>query len=113
MKCKNNLEIKFMRGDNHYIQFKFKDFLQEVDFVYFTVRDNLDRVILTKKSGDGIEYDGEYYVISILPEDTNKLNKFLDKMVYDIEIMIAGEKFTVAKDRFIIEKDVTTPSEEG
>ena len=106
-----NYEIKFFRGDYHETKFKFKTYTGPVDKIYFTVRDEERIVRMTKQSDNGIKKEGEYYVIVFEPEDTNNL-PFGLVMVYDIEIMVNGKPFTIAKDKFTIDEDVTRPTEE-
>ena len=103
--------INFMRGDNHQVKFKFKTFTGSIDKMYFTVKCERKIVRVAKKLNEGIELVDGYYVITFVPEDTNELMCGID-MIYDIEIIVNGEKYTIAKDKFILEEDVTTPAEE-
>ena len=103
--------IQFIRGDNHQVRFKFKTFTGVIEKMYFTVKCQLDRPRIQKKLGDGIEYKDGYYTITFVPKDTDEL--ICDTpMKYDIEIIVNGEKYTIAKDKFILEEDITTPKEE-
>ena len=102
--------IQFIRGDNHQVRFKFKTFTGVIDKMYFTVKCQLDRVRIQKKLGDGIKYENGYYTIFFVPEDTNGL--MCTEMRYDIEIIVNGETYTIMKNQFILEEDVTTPKEE-
>ena len=103
--------IQFTRGDNHQVRFKFKSFTGTIDKMYFTVKCQLDRARIQKKLGDGIEYKDGWYTITFVPEDTDGLICGTP-MKYDIEIIVDGEKYTIKKDKFILDEDVTTPAEE-
>lgn len=105
--------IKFYRGDNHKVRFRFTKYTGEVEKMYFTVKDELRNVILAKKLGDGsFEKDEEgWYVIKFVPEDTDNL-PFWKDLIYDIQIIVEGEKYTIKKDIFKLEEDVTRPTEE-
>ena len=106
------MEIKFFRGNFHQTKFKFKNFTKNLDKVYFTVRCENRELRLAKRLGAGIEKEGEYYVITFKPDDTNDIPCWL-KMTYDIEIFVDKDKpLTVAKDRFILEEENTRPTEE-
>lgn len=107
------MDISFYRGDNHKVRFKFKNFTGTIDNVFFTVKCANKYPRIKKKLNEGITLgDDGYYCIEFLPEDTDKLDCTL-KMVYDIEIIVKGEKKTVAKGDFILMEDVTTPDCEG
>lgn len=102
------MNISFYRGDDHKVRFKFKNFTGAIDKMFFTVKDT-NRVARIKKQLDnGISFYEGYYCIEFSPEDTDELPCYLD-MIYDIEIIVGGEKKTVAKGKFILEEDVTTP----
>lgn len=105
------MKISFFRGDDHQVQFKLKNFTATIEKMFFTVKCKEKILRIQKKLNDGIEFDGEYYVISFVPEDTNNLGCYL-KMVYDIQIEVGGKKITIIKDEFEILEDVTTPKEE-
>lgn len=104
-------EIKFFRGDDHETKFKFTKYNGPVDKMYFTVRDEERIVRMTKQLDNGITKDGEYYVITFVPDDTNSL-PFGLIMLYDIEIIVNGKTYTIAKDMFTVDEDVTRPTEE-
>lgn len=105
------MEIKFFRGDYHQTKFKFKTYKGPIDKMYFTVKCEERVVRIAKKLDDGITKDGDYYVITFEPEDTNNLPGGIT-MVYDIEIFVNDKPFTICKDKFTIDEDVTRPSEE-
>lgn len=100
--------IKFYRGDNFELKFKFKNLETVVDKMYFTVKNKKGDVLIKKKLNDGISLIDGYYLITFLPEDTDGM-VCEDGMVYDISIIIEGSKHTVLKGKFILEEDVTTP----
>lgn len=102
------MDIRFFRGDDHKVRFKFKNFTGPIEKMYFTVKCTNGRPRIQKKLHNGISEDNGIYCIEISPSDTDNLPCTLD-MVYDIEIITGGEKKTVAKGAFNIEEDVTTP----
>lgn len=102
------MDISFYRGDDHKVRFKFKNFTGTIEKMFFTVKDGNRQVKIKKNLNSGISHDGEYYCIEFSPADTDDLPCYLD-MIYDIEIIVGGEKKTVAKGKFTIEEDVTTP----
>lgn len=102
------MDISFYRGDDHKVRFKFKNFTGTIDKMFFTVKCTNRQPRIKKNLDNGISRDGEYYVIEFSPADTDDLPCYLD-MIYDIEIIVGGEKKTVAKGKFILEEDITTP----
>lgn len=102
------MEIKFYRGDDHKVRFKFKNFTGQIDKMFFTVKCANKYPRIKKNLDNGISFNEGYYCIEFSPEDTNDLSCDMD-MVYDIEIIVGGEKKTIAKGKFILEEDVTTP----
>lgn len=105
------MEIKFFRGDDHLVKFKFKTYTGPIDKIYFTVKDENREVRLHKWLGNGISKEDDYYVITFIPKDTDDLPYWL-KLTYDIQIEIEGKKYTIAKDKFTLEEDITRPAEE-
>lgn len=106
--------IEFFRGDNHQVKFKFKSYTGQVDKMYFTARDKNREVKITKSLGNGITKEGEYYIINFTPSDTNIFEQIIDRLVliYDIEVIIADETYTIAKDKIILEEDITKAEQE-
>ena len=104
-------EIKFFRGDYHEVKFKFKSYTGDVNKVYFTVKCEERLVRIAKSLDKGITKDGEWFIITFLPDDTNNLSIGLD-MIYDIQIIINDKPLTIAKGAFVLEEDVTRPAEE-
>lgn len=102
------MNIQFIRGDDHEERFRFKTFNDVIEQIYFTVKNNMKFIKIKKKLNEGItlKNDGWYY-LTFVPEDTDGLA--CEEMVYDIEIITNGLKYTVQKGRFILEEDVTTP----
>ena len=102
------MDISFTRGDDHQIKFKFKNFTGTIEKMWFTVKCKNKYVRVQKKLGDGIELIDGKYVVTFVPKDTEGL--FCDiEMVYDIQIITGGKKYTVLKGEFILDEDVTTP----
>ena len=103
------MDIKFYRGDNHIVKFKFKAFTGKIDNIFLTVKCEQRTSRVQKKLDDGItlKEDGWYYV-EFVPEDTDGLDCTL-KMTYDIQIITDGLKYTVHKGLFILKEDITTP----
>lgn len=106
-----NYKIKFFRGDDHKVAFTFTKYNGPIDKMYFTVKDEARKVMLQKTLDNGITKDGDSYIVTFKPSDTDKMDFWL-KMIYDIEIIVNGSKHTIAKDEFILEEDITTPAEE-
>lgn len=105
------MEIKFFRGDDHQVRFRFTKYKGSIEKMYFTVKDNLREVVLAKTLGKGIEFDGEWYTITFVPDDTDDL-QFWMELTYDIQIIVQGKKHTIKKDMFTLEEDITRPAEE-
>lgn len=105
------MKISFFRGDHHEVKFKFTKYTGTPEKIYLTVKCGCKIKRLQKKLNDGIEYKDGWYVITFKPEDTNNLSCALN-MVYDIEIIVDGKPYTVAKNEFEITEDVTTPDDE-
>ena len=105
------MEIKFFRGDDHLVRFRFTKYKGPIEKMYFTVKDNLRNVILTKYLDNGITKEDDWYVITFIPSDTDNL-PFWDELTYDIQIIVNGKKHTIKKDVFNLEEDITRPAEE-
>lgn len=101
------MNIKFFRGDDHEERFRFKTFNGEIEQIYFTVKNKMESAKIKKKLNDGIILEDDWYHLIFTPEDTDGLVR--EEMIYDIEIITNGLKYTVQKGRFILEEDVTTP----
>ena len=82
--------------------------------MYFTARDKNREVRIKKSLGNGIIKEGEYYIINFTPSDTNIFEQIIDRLIliYDIEVIIAGETYTIAKDKIILEEDITKAEQE-
>lgn len=103
--------IKFFRGNDHEVKFRFKNFTGTIEKMYFTVKCAAGKVRLQKTIGNGIEKVDDWYVITFVPADTNDIQCYL-KMFYDIEIVVGGKVKTVAKNSFVLEEKVTRPEDE-
>lgn len=101
-------EIKFIRGDNHQIKFKFKTQIDIIDEIYFTVKCEHKYPRIKKSLKNGIELIDGWYNIFFVPTDTDNIDCSLT-MKYDIQLITGGKKFTVQKGDFILEEDITTP----
>lgn len=102
------MEISFFRGDDHEERFRFKTFTGSIEEIYFTVKSLSGYPKIKKKLNDGITLKDGWYHITFVPKDTNDL-ECTTQMVYDIQIVTGGLKYTVQKGKFILEEDVTTP----
>ena len=102
------MNISFIRGDDHLERFRFKTFTGPIDDMFFTVKCKNKYPRIKKRLGEGIELIDGWYCLTFIPSDTDNLSCDLE-MVYDIEIITEGEKYTVQKGSFILEEDVTTP----
>ncbi len=105
------MTINFVRGDYHQIRFKFKSYSGSIDAMYLTVKCEQKIPRIRKKLGDGIELVDGWYVVTFEPKDTNEISCSLNLM-YDIEIFVGDKPFTIMKDQFLLEEDITTPKEE-
>ena len=89
-----------------------------IDALYFSVRKHYSdsKYIFQKQLGDGIEPDPESenprYIVTILPEDTERLPA-LDDYVYDIEITVNGDVITPIYGKITVMADVTRHLGEG
>ena len=102
------MDIRFYRGDDHQEKFRFKTFTGTIEDMFFTVKCKNKYPRIKKRLGEGIELKDDWYYLTFLPSDTDKLDCNLE-MKYDIEIITEGKKYTVQKGSFILEEDVTTP----
>ena len=104
--------MEMVRGDE--FKFKFKretktgeTITERPEKMYITFKFNDENDALFQKTfDDGIEFDGEYYHVTINPEDTNKLP--FGEIAYDIEIIKDnGKPKTLKVDKIEITKEVT------
>lgn len=106
------MDVSFYRGNDHEVKFKFPKFNGTIEKVFLTVKCLAKTKRIQKKMGDGIKFDGEYYVASFVPEDTDKLSCDLN-MTYDIKIIVGGKRYTVAKHKFkLLEENTSLEDEE-
>lgn len=101
------MEIKFIRGDNHQIRFRFTNYDSGIEKMFLTVKCKNKYPRIKKKLNESIFYNDGWYYVEFLPKDTENLE--CGEMEYDIEIVTGGKKYTVLKDRFVLEEDITTP----
>ena len=103
-----NENINMIRGDTVAFGMEIDDLDQDLDFAYFTCKENYtDEANLFQKSlGDGIEkIETGKYSIRIAPEDTKDAEAGM--YFYDLTIGVNGDVFTVKKGVWTIEWDVT------
>ena len=105
------MTIKFVRGNDHEVRFRFKTFTGKIEKMYLTVKCSKKYKRLQKTLGNGIELIEGWYVITFVPADTNGIDCSLD-MIYDIEIIVGGKRKTIKKDKFILIEEVTSPEDE-
>ena len=104
--------MEMIRGDE--FKFKFKRQTENGETIterpkqmYITFKYNDEnQALFQKKLDEGITFDGEYYHVTINPEDTNNLP--FGKLIYDIEIIKENDKpKTLKVDELEIKKEVT------
>lgn len=103
--------IRFFKGNDHQTEFKFPKFNGEISEIYFTVKCMTGTKRIQKKLNHGITLENGYYVITFVPDDTKDISCDLD-MKYDIKIITGGKKYTVIKDKFILDDVVTDIEDE-
>lgn len=106
-----NNNMKMVRGDtlSFAIQYSFdEETIQDLDTCYFSCKKNADdeEYIFQKSLDNGISKvaDGQYR-IRIAPEDTEDVE--IGNYLYDLEIGLNGDKFTLLKGILKIDADVT------
>lgn len=106
-----NNNMKIIRGDtlSFAIEYSFDDeTTQDLETCYFSCKRNADdeEYVFQKSLSDGISKvsDGQYRV-RVAPEDTEELEA--GNYLYDLEIGLNGDKFTLLKGILRIETDVT------
>ena len=110
--------MNITRGDYKKIKFQRKNMNNEIitdkpDKMYFTIKNNeyTKDVLIQKTFENGITFTEEYYyVIEILPKDTDNLS--YGKYYFDIEIIINGKPKTIKIDEFNITKEITFTTNE-
>lgn len=105
------MTIKFFKGNDHQTKFRFPNFNGKIDDVYFTVKCLKGTKRLQKKLNNGIKFEDGYYIITFVPNDTKNIICELN-MDYDIKIITGGKRYTVIKDKFVIEDVVTQIEDE-
>jgi hypothetical protein len=93
------MNITYYRGDDHTINFRFKNLNGKAENVIFVVKDIDGSIKINKKIGDGISSDGNEYSIVLKPEDTNGLTPNR-RMIYDIKIVLNKLTYTVKRGYF-------------
>lgn len=90
------MNIKYYKGDDHKITFRFKNLPTNPEDIIFEVKDIHGSTKIKKKLGDGIDFINDYYHIMLKPEDSLKIESNR-KMIYIIKIIINGITYTVKK----------------
>lgn len=110
------MDIKFTRGDTY--RFKFQRMSKEDDEIikvepeemWFTVKTSTqtESIVLQKTFKDGeITFDEENYYHIVINHDETSLLPYAD-YCYDIQVKLDnGDIKTIAKGKFILEKEVT------
>lgn len=104
--------IEIIRGDTLPLRFQRKNKAGEVIYdlpekAYFSVKKNFktDETLIQKTLAD-MQVDSEgYYHFIVEPADTDGLK--YDTYVYDVEVVTAGYKQTIARGDFIVTEEVT------
>ena len=80
-----------------------------VDSAYFTCRKTFDSNPTFQKSlGSGISQSGGILTVRIAPSDTSGSGVYAGNYMYDFQIGLNGDKFTLMKGVLSIEAEVTT-----
>lgn len=105
------MDIKFFRGNDHQVKFKFKTFTGTPENIVFAVKSLTNEKLIVKKLNEGITKDDEWYVITFIPEDTTDINYDL-KMKYAIKVIVDGKQYTAQRGKFILDDEVIRPADE-
>lgn len=99
--------IRMVKGDTLAFGMEFVDLSQDLTSAYFTVRKDYNSDITFQKSlGSGIAKVGEgIYKVRIAPSDT--LNLDAGKYVYDLQVGIGDDIFTIIIGMLDLRYDVT------
>lgn len=90
------MNIRYYRGDDHKITFRFKNLTTEPEDIIFEVKDIYGSTKIKKTLDDGIDFVNEYYHIILKPEDSLKIESNR-RMIYYIKIVVNGLTYTVKK----------------
>lgn len=106
--------FEFYRGDTYVRHFRINE---EVDEVYFTVKNNSDEKhpIIRKKIGDGIYLmehsdEGYLYSLTITSDDTDKLS--VGSYNFDFEIIKGNVRLTPMVGTMTLSEDYTRKRDE-
>lgn len=99
--------IQMIRGDTLSFQVEFVDPIGSINSVYFTCRRSPNESIVFQKSiNNGVSLiDGSSFRVKISPNDTKDLPA--RTYVYDLQVGIGSDVYTVLIGDFDIEQDIT------
>lgn len=99
--------IKFTRGNTYGLKINLKTSITDINDVYFTVKDSLDKKLIEKKLNDGITFKDNVIVLQLKPSDTDNLIDDVDYK-YDLQINYGiNDEFTIVKGSFVVSWKVT------
>jgi len=108
-----NYELSMVRGDTFSFDVNFSEFEDKtIDGLFFTVkRKEFDKKFIIQKSlEDGITTEAEYsYRVRVAPDDTRTV--IPGSYVYDLQVCIGDDVYTILKGNFSIQPDVTRGGE--
>ena len=104
--------IKMYRGNSYNLKISIKNYDNELDKIYFTVRDDNDDVKIAKNLTDGITKitDENAYRLFLFPEDTEDFE--IDSYKYDIEIQAGDFVATKVTGKFVLMEEQTRREQE-
>lgn len=108
---KKNLNM--IRGDTFNFTFEIENLDEALDSCYFSCKKNIDDATYTfqKNLNDGItQIETNKYKVRIAPNDTHDIE--VGKYIYDLQIGIGEDIYTIMSGQLIIEKEVTEESYE-
>lgn len=104
--------IRMFRGNSYNLKINVKNYDNELDKIYFTVRDDNDVVKIAKNLTDGITKitDENAYQLFLFPEDTEELE--VEEYKYDIEIRSGNYVATKVTGKFVLIEEQTRKEQE-
>ena len=104
--------LYLIRGDTLSFTFQVTGVTSNLTSAYFSVKKNIDdtRYAIQKTLSNGItkvtsDTNSVTYQVRCAPSDTNALNDV--NYVYDLQIGVGSDIYTILKGRFVVDKDVT------
>ena len=111
MKTKTK-DITFTRGDTFTYAVTVKTSITNVTNIFFTVKDENENKVISKKLNEGVTFQGDTILVTIKPVDTNELDVDVE-YVYDLQINYGvDDALTPLKGKLKLEEDVTHPADE-